>query len=40
MCIWMYCILCAGFVILAVLVILFSVKNLGQANSQRLGGPS
>jgi hypothetical protein len=40
MCIWMYCILCvqcADFIILAVLVILFSVKKIiAQANLQRL----
>jgi hypothetical protein len=40
---WMYCILCvqcAGFVIPAVLVTLFSIKKIiAQANLQRLGKP-
>jgi hypothetical protein len=41
MCIWMYyilCVQCANFVIPAVLVILFFVIFLDQANLQRLGG--
>jgi hypothetical protein len=41
MCIWMYYILCvqwADFVIPTMLIILFSIIFLDQANLQRLGG--